>query len=293
MEYHKITLKDKEWMDQVFHMEQKRACEFCFANNFLWKRIYPLEVGERHGCLSMRYLWDGRERYVYPCGGGDKYQVLLELRQEMKAAGQKLLLTGMDERDCRQLEQWFPGEFTMACDRDYSDYIYLRQDLTELKGKKYHGKRNHIARFQDRPWSYERLGSDNLEECRSMLEQWKARQAQRWNWRMEAEYQVVQDALTWYLPLKLAGALIRREGNIVAFCIGEPLNEDTFVVHFEKAFADVQGAYPMINQQFAERECGDYQYINREEDDGEEGLRKAKMSYHPIWLQEKFTAVEK
>ena len=86
---------------------------------------------------------------------------------------------------------------------------------------------------------------------------------------------------------------MRQEGRVVAFCLGEPLTEDTFVVHFEKAFADVQGAYPIINQQFAEHECGDYPYINREEDDGEEGLRRAKLSYHPVMMQEKCMAIEK
>lgn len=293
IEYHEITLSDKEWMDKAFWEEQKKSCEFCFANNFLWKKIYPIEVAERHGCLIMRYVQKGQIRYAYPCGAGDKHRALEEIRDEAHSMGHKLIITGIDDGDWKELLQWYPEEFQYQCDRDYFDYIYLRDNLVKLAGKKYHGKRNHIARFKDNPWSYERIQKDNRDECVTMLQQWKQKQAHRWDEDMEAEYRVVSDALRWYHELGLIGGLVRQEERVVAFCLGEPLTEDTFVVHFEKAFPDVQGAYPIINQQFAERECNGYLYINREEDDGEEGLRRAKLSYHPAMLQEKCMATEK
>lgn len=102
-----------------------------------------------------------------------------------------------------------------------------------------------------------------------------------------AEICVTLNALRLYKELELVGGVLRVDGEIVAFTLGEPLSEDIFVVHIEKAFADVQGAYPMINQQFVEYECSSYKYINREEDTGSEGLRKAKLSYRPIFLVEK------
>ena len=83
------------------------------------------------------------------------------------------------------------------------------------------------------------------------------------------------------------------DNQIVAFTMGEPICSDTFVVHIEKAFPDVQGAYPMINQQFVEHECMQYKYVNREEDIGEEGLRKAKRSYRPVFMVEKGLVTEK
>jgi hypothetical protein len=98
---------------------------------------------------------------------------------------------------------------------------------------------------------------------------------------------VTLNALAHLEELELKGGLIRLDGEVIAFTLGEPICEDTFVVHIEKAFADIQGAYPMINQQFVEHECSDYQYINREEDTGAEGLRKAKLSYRPVFLVEK------
>ena len=105
-----------------------------------------------------------------------------------------------------------------------------------------------------------------------------------------SEYDVVKGALIDYKRLGLVGGVLKKYGEVVAFEIGEPLNDDTFVVHFEKAYADVQGAYPMINKQFVLHECQGYKYVNREEDDGEEGLRKAKLSYHPDILLEKYNA---
>ena len=102
-----------------------------------------------------------------------------------------------------------------------------------------------------------------------------------------AEMCVSLNSLRLFRELNLVGGVLRVEGEIVAFTMGEKLCEDTFVVHIEKAYADVDGAYPMINQQFVQHECRDYQYVNREEDTGADGLRQAKMSYRPAFLEEK------
>lgn len=107
------------------------------------------------------------------------------------------------------------------------------------------------------------------------------------NHEKNAEMCVTLNSLRLLDELDLIGGLLRINGEVVAFTIGEPICEDTFVVHIEKAYADIQGAYPMINQQFVEHECKQYKYINREEDTGAEGLRKAKLSYRPAFLVEK------
>ena len=101
------------------------------------------------------------------------------------------------------------------------------------------------------------------------------------------ELAVTQNSLRLMKELGLRGGLLRVNGEIVAFTIGEPVNEDTFVVHIEKAFPEIQGAYPMINQQFVTNACQEYQYINREEDTGAPGLRKAKQSYRPVFMVDK------
>lgn len=293
MEYHQISIKDKEWMDQAFREDTKQACEYCFANNFLWNPIHQMDVAQSHGCLVMKYRQDEKMCYAFPVGKGDKKAVIHEIIKETEENKTSLIITGMDKKESEWIQELFPEQFTIRSDRDYFDYIYNTEDLIHLSGKKYHGKRNHIARFRDHDWSYERISEENIGECMEMLEIWKEKQAERWGEEREAEFIVVKEAFKWYSQLDLIGGLVRQEGSVVAFCIGEELTADTFVVHFEKAFSDVQGAYPIINQQFVEQECQKYTYINREEDAGEEGLRKAKLSYRPVILLEKFQAYQR
>ncbi len=189
------------------------------------------------------------------------------------------------------LEQWYPGRFQIAYDRDSADYVYETEKLTTLAGKKLHGKRNHINKFKENypGWVYEPVGAGNVEECFQMALKWREEAECEQDEEKRAEMCVTLNALRLFEELGLKGGLLRAEpeGEVLAFTIGEPLNPDTFVVHIEKAFAGIQGAYPMINQQFVIHEAQGYQYVNREEDTGAEGLRKAKLSYRPVFLVEK------
>ena len=189
--------------------------------------------------------------------------------------------------------EWFPGEFEIYSDRADADYVYTTEKLTSLKGKKLHGKRNHIARFMDDgDWRYEPMTQQNIPECRRMAKEWASLRADKWNDDMEQEIGVLEVAFTNFNELGLTGGVLYKVDKMVAFTIGEALNEDTFVVHFEKAFPDLQGAYPMINQQFVLHAAQDFQYVNREEDTGDLGLRKAKLSYYPEILLKKYWAQE-
>lgn len=188
-----------------------------------------------------------------------------------------------------QMEEWYPGQFRIEYDRDQADYIYETEKLATLAGKKLHGKRNHINKFKQLypDWSYESLSDENVEACFQMALKWRNSNGCNDDPEKNAEMCVSLNSLRLYKELGFKGGVLRNGEKIVAFTVGEELCKDTFVVHIEKAFADVQGAYPMINQQFVEHECMDYTYVNREDDAGEEGLRKAKLSYRPAFLEEK------
>ena len=142
-------------------------------------------------------------------------------------------------------------------------------------------------------WQYERLNDSNVEECFQMALKWRNKNGCEEDTEKNSEMCVTLNSLRLYKELDLCGGVLRAEGNVVAFSIGEPVSDDTFVVHIEKAFADVPGAYPMINQQFVEHEVQGFSYVNREEDMGEMGLRSAKESYHPIFMVEKGIVTEK
>ena len=154
-----------------------------------------------------------------------------------------------------------------------------------------HNKRNHVARFKDAgEWSYEPLTDNNLEECKALCRRWVFSREDKWNDDMAIELKVLDAAFKLKDELGLIGGVLRQKGQVVAFCMGEAINPDVFVVHFEKALPEYQGAYPMINQQFVQHACGSYKYINREDDAGDPGLRRAKLSYYPEILLKKYDA---
>ena len=292
IEFHEITLDDKAWMDARFQEDDRNACEYTFANNFVWRKVYHVEVAEKYGCAVIRFEEEGVVMYSYPIGAGDRRKVIDELRTICEEEKRPLIMSPLSEADREQMLTWYPEQFLIQGDRNDYDYIYSREKLATLAGKKMHGKRNHIARFQDEDdWCYEELNDSNIEECRNMTYTWIKMRAEKWNEEMELEMSVLHEAFDYRKELGLVGGIIRKAGQIVAFSIGEPLNSDTYVVHFEKAFPDMQGAYPMINQQFVLHACEDYTYVNREEDTGDPGLRKAKMSYYPEILLKKYVAV--
>lgn len=291
--FHEISVQDREWMTQKLMEEQPESCEYTFVSNFVWRKSYRVEVAQYAGCGVIRYCKAGNCMYSFPFGNGDKRAVLTAIKELCSEAGCKLSMYPVTEKYRNQLMEWFPGEFFIKSDRDDFDYIYLREKLAELKGKKFHGKRNHIARFKDAgDWSYEPITDENLEECRRMHREWITFREDKWDNGVAEETDALHEAFDHYKEFGLVGGLIRKAGDIVAFSIGEPLNDDIMVVHFEKAYPDMQGAYPMINQQFVINECEKYKYINREEDTGDPGLRKAKLSYYPDILLKKYSAKE-
>ena len=173
--------------------------------------------------------------------------------------------------------------------RDSADYVYETEKLSRLSGKKYHSKKNHVNKFKATypDWSYEPITKDNVEECFQMALRWRELNGCEEDEEKHAEICVALNFLRLFEELEMRGGALRVNGEVAAFTIGEQVGTDTLVVHIEKAFADVQGAYAMINQQFAEHEGTGFPYLNREEDMGEEGLRQAKMSYKPVFLIEK------
>ena len=186
----------------------------------------------------------------------------------------------------RDMESPWSFSFPYGAEEDQKETIEL---LISLSGKKYHGNKNHVNKFKNTypDWSYEKLTDENVEDCFQMALKWRTQNGCEEDEEKRAEMCVTLNALRLYKELHLTGGVLRAEGRVVAFTLGEELNPDMFVVHIEKAFADVPGAYPMINQQFLLHEAPEYLYVNREDDAGSDGLRKAKESYRPVFLMEK------
>lgn len=290
MQFKKITLEDKEVIDSVFRKEDYRGCEMTFACAWLWKDHYALDYALVDGMIVLRSTLNGTS-FSLPIGIGDKKAVVEKLRKYCKEEQIPFHLHGVSREGEEFLNREYPDEFMIEFNRDDADYVYLAEKLSTLSGKKYHGKRNHINKFKgNHEWNYEPITDKNREECLAMLAEWKNQNCAEEDLEKHSEICVSENSLIHMEKLGLTGGAIRAEGVIIAFAIGEQLTKDTFVVHVEKAFGHIQGAYPLINQQFVIHEAGDSVYINREEDCGEEGLRKAKLSYRPVMMIEKANA---
>jgi hypothetical protein len=286
LDFKKIELSDRQWMQPLIEAADLDVCTCCFATMYIWKDIYYTRVARVNDYAVIKTgVENDRIYYSFPIGHGDVKPVLEAMMEDARENGSNFVLAGVLPQQQEVLENLWPGRFRFVEVRDDWDYIYSLEKLITLSGKKLHGKRNHIARFKEaNDWSYEEMTPDNMSECWEMSLQWCAVNGCGSDPSLEKEACAVRSAFENFEALHLEGGVLRKGGRVVAFTIGEPLNSNTFVTHIEKAFGDIQGAYPMINQQFAiqiKEKHPEMMFVNREEDTGAEGLRRAKLSYGP------------
>lgn len=281
-------LSDRDLLNGYLKYADTRSCEMTFANTYLWSRHYNTGFAIVEDMLVFGSL-EGATSFTFPVGPADEKKTVDALMAYCEERNVPFQLHNVTKEDFAKLEKFYPDELTITYDRDYADYVYESEKLSQLSGKKYHGKKNHVNKFKSAypDWSYEPITKDNVEECFQMALRWRELNGCEADEEKHAEICVTLNFLRLFEELEMRGGLLRVNKEVVAFTIGEPVGKDTLVVHIEKAFADVNGAYSMINQQFAEHEGVHFTYMNREEDMGEEGLRQAKMSYKPIFLIEK------
>lgn len=296
-DFKRPQLEDKEVISHYFKHHTSRSCERTFVNVFLWARFYNVTFAIIEDTLVFKSEDENSFAFAYPAGEPENVKKALDtLYQYSQERGVPFRLYNVTPDHFEQIEAWYPGRFQIEYNEDLADYVYESEKLCTLAGKKLHGKRNHINKFKslyEGRWSYETMSGDNVEECFQMALKWRNLNGCDDDPEKNSEMCVTLNSLRLFRELELTGGILRVDGQIVAFTIGEPICSDTFVVHIEKAFPDVQGAYTMINQQFVEHECMDYRYVNREEDTGDEGLRKAKRSYRPVFMVEKGVVTEK
>ena len=290
LDFQKITPQQRAKYMPFLHDGQERSCEFCFANLYMWGRQRATVA---YGHLVLFSQFNRKSVYPWPVGTGDKRPVLDAIIADAKERGIPCRITGLNEENMHMLEQLYPGQFRFHCDRDSYDYVYAIEDLAQLKGRKYQRKRNHYNRFREAfPYhTAEPLTQENLPLVQEMVEQWYAGRIQEnpdMDYHMERS--ALKKALEHYRELEMEALVLRDGDTILALTMASRLSETTFDVHFEKARPEAEGAYTAINYAFARYLWEKYPqvlYLNREDDMGLEGLRKAKLSYYPHHMMEK------
>ncbi len=302
-----IELSDSKWIRELFSVPDYNSEDYNFTFQFLWKNTFRSKVARIGDLVLIQYNMDGRKSYLTPVGKADEHQVadiINSMLNESSLLGDDgtLVFYGVLPSQMDFFERYFGGRFTSEISRMGADYIYDAQALKTLSGKKYQSKRNFANGFRRLyRWRFEPICESNMEECLQMNDEWCRRNGCGQDFWKNNEFCAVRVALNNYKALDLDGGLLRVDGNVVAFTIGERTSSDTLLVHIEKALTEYRGAYQAMSQEFLgymdgvlrQREnipegTPAFTLVNREDDSGDENLRKAKMEYHPIEIKEKY-----
>lgn len=282
-------MADKPIFDEYLSRPYLKASECAFSNLFIWKEYCHTTWCVSHGFLLVKIVRKENEFFLPPLGGdpAELHLVIEEMKEYTQ--GRPIEIHGVYEATKATLLATY-SDLEFIEDRDNWDYIYLREKLASLSGRKYHGQKNHFNAFKKAhpDYSYEPMSAANLPECLAFSEQWFAQ-------RMVTDPTIIHErdalhmALRNFDALGLRGGALRINGKIEAFSYGTKINEDTAVLHVEKANVNIRGLYVAINKEFAEHGWQDVVYLNREEDMGMEGLRKAKEDLHPEMMWKKYS----
>lgn len=295
-QFKKITIEHKDILTEYLSFRKYRACDLSVGNLILWSDVYNTQFAVAGDNLFIKFVEGSNEYFTFPAGKGDLKQSFEWLFDYCKKHDKEFKLNVVDPSMFEEIENLYPGIFEIFYQRDNADYVYNVEDLKNLSGKKYHGKKNHVNKFKKThiDWSYEKITDENTAECIEMVKEWCTQNGCCEDKSKADEICVLIKGLKLRKELNMIGGIIRLEGKIIALTLGEQSGDDMFIIHFEKAFSNIDGAYQMINQQFIINELAEsFTYVNREEDMGVEGLRKAKESYYPAFMAEKGIVVKK
>ena len=283
-----LTLEDKPHCDQLFTRFPPVISEFTFTNLLIWRHAYQTKICRLQNFLCLLSEQGESSFFFPPIGEGDMIKCYRSLLQSLEGKTTLPKIVRVSEAVVEQMD-WKAWGMKAELDRSQCDYVYLTQDLIELKGRKYHRKRNHMKQFQEKySYQYIPLTSEWIPQCLQLETEWCDLRHCEASPGLFNESLAIKEAFTHFEELGVKGGAILINGKVEAFTLGDPLNPETVVIHIEKANPAFEGLYPTINQAFLEYQWSGYTYVNREQDLGEEGLRKAKESYFPHHLVNKY-----
>lgn len=289
LDFQPLSLQHIALLREYFAQQPGRICDSTVGGTFLWRDYFHTAFARENGTLFLRSHMPetGQPIYAVPMGG-DRRQALLNLAEHCRQAGHALTLSTVPQEDLPLIRELWP-DARVETIPEWADYLYLAEDLKELQGKKYATQRNHISKFNRlySEWQFQPVTADNLEQVRAFFD-WFAEVNEKDSDTYKEDERKAAEALAHFDEYGFMGGTIIADGRIVAMALGE-VQGDTLYVHIEKADIACHGAYQMIVREFARYACTDgVQYINREDDAGDEGLRKSKLAWRPCGLLDKY-----
>lgn len=295
LQFKLIELGDKLLYEKYAKCQGYHNIEASFANKYIWLETYKTRMAVDEGAMY-QLLCDENRQFMLPpfildCHA-DIRPMMEKCEEFMNSNCGGFMMKGVTVDIRAKIENDCPGIYEFNEDRNNYDYVYLSQDLASLAGKKLHAKRNHINNLiKAHSFEYRAYTDADFEGCIALHRRWIEQKGGCPEG--DEELIVIERALKNLEVLDLKCGLLFIDGELEAFSIGEVAGCDMAIIHLEKANADIQGAYALINREFVKHEFMDVKYINREEDMGIEGLRRAKLSYNPVFLIEKYDCVRK
>ncbi|MBO4897728.1 MAG: DUF2156 domain-containing protein [Clostridia bacterium] len=289
MKFKKVDISDRDIILKYLKPGNIFGAHQSFTNMFIWQEGYNIEYCIKDGFFIEKSSFQSDVPFfIFPEGEGDLVSVLNSVSDYAQSKGCKLNFTQLSEKQADFLEKNFKGKFRFEESRSSAEYVYEVDKMINLPGKKLHAKRNFLNGFKaSYDFEYRDITEDNIKEvkefCLSLVENKEGR---------DDEIISIHKLFDNFKELKVAGAAIYIGGKVIAATVGEMLSPDTAVIHLEKADTSYRGGFVAISSMFLQNRFADVKYVNREEDMGIEGLRTAKMSYHPCRLVKKITARE-
>ncbi|MCX3067269.1 phosphatidylglycerol lysyltransferase domain-containing protein [Cetobacterium somerae] len=281
MDWKKLTIDSREEL-QKFLKNKFETSDMNFTNLFLWSFSENIQYTVENEILYIKGFYEGNEYYFSPVSKDDNKDKKIDAVKKIKEKNGKILFIP------EIYKEFLKEDFIVTEERDSFDYIYLQEDLAELKGRKFSSKKNKINKFKKTyNFTYEKISRENIEDIRIFQRKWTENRKE--DTIIVSETMGIEELLNNYEILELRGGVIKVDGKIVAYAIGEKLTENMGVIHIEKGIFDYQGSYQMINMYVAKEEFSDVKLMNREDDFGSLGLREAKLSYQPIEFIKKYS----
>ncbi|MBE6747872.1 MAG: DUF2156 domain-containing protein [Ruminococcaceae bacterium] len=290
LDFQEVSIEDRERINEYLKNIEEPFCDFTFGNLFSWSVVENTKIAFLNNFLFIRFSDDEKYYYSFPIGNGEINDAINLIIEDAKINNKKIRFACLTKNQTKILKNIFGEKIKIKENRNSFDYVYSVEKLSALKGRKYHSKKNHFNSFKKKfDFIYEEINNKNINECIAFVNEWYEQSEK--SPMLLKEQQVLNNALNNYFKLNLIGAVIKINNKVIAFCAGEKMfKENIFCTHFEKASADFPTAYTAINKLFSEFSINNFEFVNREDDAGIDGLRKAKLSYHPEIILEKYYA---
>jgi hypothetical protein len=288
-----LELKDKPIFDKYFKEFPPEISEYTFTNLFMWRDLYQFLWTEKDHTLILISQKDSSIDVIFPPIGTNIKKAIEFTQQNAKAQNKKVRFERIPESILTIFKE-INIPFEISEDRNNWDYIYATANLRDLPGKELANERKKLNKFKnDFHWEYLPVTEKEIPECIELQSSWCGVRACDDDPVLHTEDLAIREILQLWKELQLTGGILKVDGKIQAFTLGEALNSNTMVTHVEKANSEIAGLYQAINQQYAEKTAAYFKYINREQDLGIPNLRYAKENYHPIKMGKKFQIIFK